>query len=451
MCPEAFFCPGSARPQPCTLGYFCPNMTEYPEPCPIGTIGNDIGLSRVEECWPCPPGQFCDSPGLVTPRGPCDPGFVCYGSANTSTPTDQVTGEVCPAGGYCPLGSMTSLPCPPGTFSNTSGSTNNFDCTECTPGFYCANARTPEPTGFCAAGYYCPGGAKTPNDTVCPAGFYSPQGSSAPIPCDVGTWMPHEAAGECYPCAAGYFCPGHGNTNVTLCLTGLHCPEGSDDPQPCPPGTYSNNTGLESPDECLPCPPGLYCTGGGLTAPEEPCFSGYVCYGSSSLPNPVESDEVIFGALCPSGHYCSEGSAAGIPCPAGTYSIGQGLDDVSQCLLCPPGMVCSTSGLISPDGVCRAGFYCIEGASHDAPVDGTTGGICPGGSFCPEGSVTFITCYLGTFANSTGQEVCFPCPAGHFCHPSVGVAPVLCSAGYFCPPGSSDYLSRPLGLVPLAP
>ena len=41
------------------------------------------------------------------------------------------------------IGSYTSLPCPPGTYSNTSGAINHYDCFDCDPGFYCSNARTP--------------------------------------------------------------------------------------------------------------------------------------------------------------------------------------------------------------------------------------------------------------------------------------------------------------------
>ena len=61
-------------------------------------------LVRVEDCTGCDPGSYCDAPGLLQPRGPCDPGYLCYRNATTSAPTDGVTGELCPAGGYCVLG-----------------------------------------------------------------------------------------------------------------------------------------------------------------------------------------------------------------------------------------------------------------------------------------------------------------------------------------------------------
>ena len=448
-CPEGFYCvAGSAQPVVCDLGSYCPLGSMYPTPCPVGTVGSSDGLTAVGNCSQCPSGRYCNSPGLFSPRAPCDPGYVCYGGAATSTPSDGITGELCPAGGYCPLGSSTSSPCPPGTFSNTSGSTNTFGCSDCTPGFYCANARTPEPTGPCNAGYYCPGGAMTPNDTVTPAGHYTPPGSSAPVPCVVGSWMPHEAAGECYSCIAGYFCSQPGSTGVTLCPAGSYCPPGSDTPLPCPPSTYSNQTGIESSVECLACPPGFYCGSGGLTAPDGPCFAGHVCYGNSSIPNPVESEEVLTGGLCEAGSYCPAGSGGGIPCPMGTFSSAQALTAISECTACPSGRACNTSGLTAPSGNCRAGYYCISAAATDAPTDGVTGNICPPGSFCPPASGSPCVCSFGTYANSSGLEECLECPAGHYCNPLLGVEPVLCPAGYYCPSGSGlDFRECPVGTI----
>lgn len=52
----------------------------------------------------CDPGSYCDAPGLLQPRGPCDPGYLCFRGASTSAPTDGATGSLCPAGGYCTLG-----------------------------------------------------------------------------------------------------------------------------------------------------------------------------------------------------------------------------------------------------------------------------------------------------------------------------------------------------------
>ena len=65
-----------------------------------------LGLKSADECTSCDPGSFCDAPGLKQRRDACDPGYVCYGGATSSSPTDGVTGELCPAGGYCLIGML---------------------------------------------------------------------------------------------------------------------------------------------------------------------------------------------------------------------------------------------------------------------------------------------------------------------------------------------------------
>ena len=57
------------------------------------------------ECYQCTEGYYCETPGLVNPTGPCQAGFYCISGANTSTPTDGVTGDACRQGYYCLQGS----------------------------------------------------------------------------------------------------------------------------------------------------------------------------------------------------------------------------------------------------------------------------------------------------------------------------------------------------------
>ena len=61
-------------------------------------------LEAMTDCNLCDPGYYCDTQGLLLPRAQCDPGYLCYSGAITSGPTDGVTGELCPAGGYCVAG-----------------------------------------------------------------------------------------------------------------------------------------------------------------------------------------------------------------------------------------------------------------------------------------------------------------------------------------------------------
>lgn len=102
-CPIGFYCPpGSSRPVTCPRGFYCPAESSAPNPCPMGTVGTSPESGALDNCTACTPGFFCDREGSWQTTGPCDAGYICYGGASTSTPVDGVTGEVCPAGGYCP-------------------------------------------------------------------------------------------------------------------------------------------------------------------------------------------------------------------------------------------------------------------------------------------------------------------------------------------------------------
>ena len=48
----------------------------------------------------------------------CDPGYFCTLRAETATPTDGTTGDVCPEGAYCPMGTAVPIPCPDGWYMN---------------------------------------------------------------------------------------------------------------------------------------------------------------------------------------------------------------------------------------------------------------------------------------------------------------------------------------------
>ena len=97
--------------------------------------------------------------------------------------------------------------------------------------------------------------------------------------------------------------------------------------------------------------------------------------------------------LCPT--YPS-GSAAGLPCPVGTYGHKRGLTNETDCAPCDPGKYCDVVGLNSPAGDCTAGHYCLLGAEHAAPIGETWGYYCPEGHYCPTGKIfnyVPIMCY----------------------------------------------------------
>lgn len=48
-------------------------------------------------------------------------GYYCSGRAASPTPSDGLTGNICPVEHYCPSGSTSPLVCPDGMYSNTTG------------------------------------------------------------------------------------------------------------------------------------------------------------------------------------------------------------------------------------------------------------------------------------------------------------------------------------------
>ena len=56
------------------------------------------------------------------------------------------------------LGRHTPEHCPAGTWSSTTGLTQESDCTECPAGRYCQQTALTAPEGPCTEGYYCEAG-----------------------------------------------------------------------------------------------------------------------------------------------------------------------------------------------------------------------------------------------------------------------------------------------------
>lgn len=71
-------------------------------------------------------------------------------------------------------------------------------------------------------------------------------------------------------------------------------------------------------------------------------------------------------------------------------------------------------------------YYCLEGAFTSAPTDGVTGGPCPEGYYCPEGSIQPVLCDPGTYVSVTHATHCEPCLPGWYC---VSGSFHLCPAG----------------------
>ncbi|RUS80924.1 hypothetical protein EGW08_011305, partial [Elysia chlorotica] len=418
-CPLANYTGGQ-----CWQGTYCPSGTNYP--------------------LPCTPGQYCGVAGLVEPEGLCDAGFYCPGGDIQPDPPSTP----CPSGQYCPLGSDTPTPCPAGTFSFTPGNTNLSNCDACTPGYFCAGVGNTNYTGPCLSGFYCPAGqdSANPPEFNCTLGHYCPEASAQPVTCEPGYYQDDEGQSVCKNCPAGSYCdpvevasisgiPGDGVTIPAVCPEGYYCPAntGAKTSHPCAAGTFSNSTQLQTQAECMMCTGGQFCDSDGLTAPVDLCDAGFVCVSGSNSSRPTDG---LTGYECLPGYYCPKGSDQGTKCPAGTFSDGLGLENVTECQQCTPGTYCDVDGLTAPAGNCTPGHYCTLGSDTQSPIGQAYGDYCPSGHYCPEGTGSPVPCPSGTYQPDTARTLllhCLDCPGGKFCD-AAGQANYTgeCSPGYYC-------------------
>lgn len=471
VCPSGHYCPiASSMPLTCPRGYYCPSSTSEPEPCRPSKYGATSGLRSEDECTVCDPGSYCDGYGLQNPRGLCSPGYFCISGSNSSAPLDsnkthaaaiQMGTNVyfgrCPRGAYCGLGTVSPILCLQGTYNGNEGGKSTADCTPCPSGRYCEGQGNIAPTGFCVKGYYCNGGAYTPTQFLTQPGYYTLDGADAPLPCAAGTYNSLTGQSNCTACARSYYCPNPAMTDYTsfLCPAGKYCPIGSITPIDCPPGTYSAVPGKFNLNGCTASDGGYYSQGIGNTNVTGPCTKGYYCSGGASLP--IQTLVSATGGPCTPGHYCPAATSLPIPCPSGTYhfdSNNEGEivynDRTYKCTPCPAGKACTVTGLVAPNAICGAGYWCGAAASQvNASCDSITCtsnyGLCPKGSRCPAGSPAPTLCDPGTYQKSVGKAACIQCPARRECALPGATNYTICPVTKYCPAGTSLGLPCPNG------
>uniref|UniRef100_A0AAV2J1Z8 Sodium channel regulatory subunit beta-3 n=1 Tax=Knipowitschia caucasica TaxID=637954 RepID=A0AAV2J1Z8_KNICA len=440
-CLDGYFCKsGATEPAPqrsdsssgqCPVGHYCPVGCSSPVPCPLGSMRSTTEGASIESCSACPAGYYCSSEGLSRPSGPCAAGFYCPFDFSSTTPF----AFLCPKGHYCPEGSPLPLPCPTGEYQPNVGSDN---CVPCRPGFYCEEAIVGEPW-LCPPHSFCPAGTMVPQP--CPNGTYTYsnqtglQEEQECLPCPPGKYC---RAGKIQGvCAAGYLCLSGSaeftpqGSNLTQCEWGLqcavkcppgyYCPEGTKEAKSCPANTIRSTAGGASQHDCLPCPPQYWCKSGDPTL-----------------------------HLCPAGHYCDglpgsdyNGGAGPRPCPLHSYRPSPGAGSKGDCLPCPAGSHCNSTGLtdysmkLCPPGYWCSGFgppiLCPAGTKRSIPGGAAPAHceFCAGGTFCPDPRSTGVP-------NVEGSVVEKVCRAGSYCGPQTA-EPQICPAGYFCPVGSQSY------------
>jgi len=287
-CPPGYYCPFGAKIA-CPVGTYCPRDGHWdPMPCPPGTFNAQVG---IQKCTKCPRGFICPGFGRVAPAI-CPPGFVCS-KDGLRTPNSR-----CPAGYFCPNGTVTVDPfrndtslrpyaCRPGTYCLTGvgfATVKKGDfmfAQDCTEGFYCeAGSNSPRGNGLCPSGFFCPLGTATPQPAK--VGTYAELlGTIKAANCLPGFYAPTIETKICYPCPPGTACEGEGMYIATLCPPGTFRSTLNEAGIPCiacPQGTFSKNYGLRERGECVRCAPGVVCPVEGMTLP---------C-AHSDLPMPYE-------------------------------------------------------------------------------------------------------------------------------------------------------------------
>ena len=258
------------RPQRCldretNVWSICPASEQY---CPwtryegqtMGLVPNEVN----DAYWPplCAAGYFGGSPDESNQLGP-----VCEGE--------------CPAGHFCPEGSIKPLACPAGSASRAGASTS-ADCQICAPGSH-ANATGSTSCAPCPAPRAF---QPQPNSTICER---CPNGATcsatASFDCPLGSWC---RDGVSNPCPAGKL----GNRTRRAspecngeCPPGSFCHLAATAAEPCPPGTVGNRSGLQSAAQCAECPAGYWCNSGR----QFPCDRGY--FTESDLPSSARIDQ----------------------------------------------------------------------------------------------------------------------------------------------------------------
>ncbi len=349
-CPEGFRCiEGNPVPIPCSFGHYCPPSS--PElPCPAGTYNPVQAATNFSACLGCPGGYLCQYPA-----------------------TGSLDGFPCPAGSFCPPGSLSAVPCGAGRYRSHQNGASSDDCSACPGGFTCGNGTvTPVP---CVQGTYCPPGSSSPS--TCQPSYFCPSQASSML-----------------PCPAGYYCSGN-STIPLLCPAGRFCPLRSAVPLQCPRGyrtvaDSSNVTRTSLALACRECGPGTFSDEVGSSSCTE-CPAGFVCVGgtTSATPQSLDADN---GYVCPVGHFCPAGSAKELPCMAGYYNPSAGKGNTSDaCVPCEAGAFqsdlgqssCLTCSASSTSGTAATTCDCLGVNRVFQPSDGLC--ICaPGYEFVDE-------------------------------------------------------------------
>lgn len=411
-------------------------------------------MASVEECLLCPAGYYCPIGSVEPYQYPCgkDPKVYCpEGSAYAHT-TEMGYYAVTPVEYKEGITSSAGEAVISVSYSSELGELAGYSQTVvCPAGSYCLNGvRSVCPggryggtkqmtnsscSGACIEGWYCPAGSVSPYQNACgDPSTYCPASSAAPTPVSPGYYTVASFDNEtAFDMPNGENHLGLRHTMQTL----------------CPPGYYCLTDGL-----AYACPPGRYGAASGLTASScsGSCQAGHYC---------EEASIVATSALCGSeDRFCREGSGAPEVARDGYYTIdGEGaegaylgtVDTRSWERKCEPGYYClaGARAMCAPgyygglfretrqqcQGGCREGYYCPEGSTTPTEVEcGDASRYCPANTSIPTEVSTGYYTNGDTVSTRVNETIA---PIGYYAIRGLLYA---CPAGYY---GESEGLADP--------
>lgn len=78
----------------------------------------------------------------------------------------------------------------------------------------------------------------------------------------------------------------------------------------------------------------------------------------------------------------------------------------------------------------------LGSATPNPSIVTSTGGPCPKGHFCRNGTSHPLGCRAGTYNPNVGEENCFPCLSGYYCPENSTHLSHPCPLGHYCPNGT---------------
>jgi hypothetical protein len=230
-CPIGYSCSGAVRSLCAAGSFQNATGAAACVKCPPGRFGSTSGLNSSLCTAPCPAGKWCSlgtvtpldcgSVAVFCPAQSQQPQPVPVGSYSTPelAAASQRTGHLACEVGYSCSGAVRT-PCPSGSFSNTTGATA---CTKCAAGRFGSTAGLDSElcTASCPAGHWCPVGTVTPLSCGS-VSVFCPPGSNQPRAVSAGHYSAPLAAASDQrsselPCPVGFSCAGGVRT---LCAQG---------------------------------------------------------------------------------------------------------------------------------------------------------------------------------------------------------------------------------------